>query len=215
MINMVFLGPPGAGKGTQSEQITKDYNIVQVSTGDILRNAVKEGNELGKLAKNYMDEGKLVPDNVIIGIVEDRLKEDDCKNGFILDGFPRTIPQAEALDSMLENNLEIKLTNVLSLEVDENIIMERLTGRRSCRECGKGYHVSFDPPEKEGVCDVCKGTLVQRDDDKEETIKKRLKIYYEQTSQLKNYYDKKGILQLIDGSKSPDSVYNAIQQALK
>ncbi|TYB33299.1 MAG: adenylate kinase [Flexistipes sinusarabici] len=214
MINMVFLGPPGAGKGTQSEQIINDFGIVQVSTGDILRNAVKEGSELGKLAKKYMDEGKLVPDDVIIGIVKDRLKERDCQNGFILDGFPRTIPQAEALDKMLKDDLNISLTHVISLEVDDGKIIERLTGRRTCPKCGRGYHISFDPPEKEEICDECNTQLIQRDDDKEETIKKRLKVYHDQTEQLKDYYEKQSILTTVDGEKSPDEVYKNIKEIL-
>lgn len=214
MINMVFLGPPGAGKGTQSEQIIKDFGIVQVSTGDILRNAVKEGNELGKLAKEYMDEGKLVPDGVIIGIVKERLKEKDCQNGFILDGFPRTIPQAEALDKMLTDDLNISLTHVISLEVDDGKIIERLTGRRFCSQCGRVYHISFDSPEKEGICDECNTQLIQRDDDKEETIKRRLKVYHDQTEQLKDYYGKQSILTTVDGENSPDDVYKNIKNIL-
>jgi len=214
MINMVFLGPPGAGKGTQSEQIIQDFGIVQVSTGDILRNAVKEGSDLGKLAKQYMDEGKLVPDDVIIGIVKDRLKEKDCQNGFILDGFPRTIPQAEALDSMLKDDLNISLTHVISLEVDDGKIIERLTGRRFCSKCGRVYHISFDPSEQKGVCDECENRLVQRDDDKEETIKKRLKVYHDQTEKLKDYYGKQSILITLDGEKSPDDVYKNIKDIL-
>ncbi|AEI14171.1 Adenylate kinase [Flexistipes sinusarabici DSM 4947] len=214
MINMVFLGPPGAGKGTQSEQIIKDFGIVQVSTGDILRKAVKDGSELGKLAKQYMDEGKLVPDDVIIGIVKDRLKEKDCQNGFILDGFPRTIPQAEALDKMLKDDLNISLTHVISLEVDDGKIIERLTGRRTCPQCGRGYHISFDPPEKQEICDECNTQLVQRDDDKEETIKKRLNVYHEQTEQLKDYYRKQSILTTVDGEKTPDEVYKNIKDIL-
>jgi len=214
MINMVFLGPPGAGKGTQSEQIIKDFGIVQVSTGDILRSAVKEGSELGKLAKEYMNEGKLVPDDIIIGIVKERLKEKDCQNGFILDGFPRTIPQAEALDKMLKDDLNISLTHVISLEVDDEKIIERLTGRRFCSQCGRVYHISFDPPEKEGICDECHTQLIQRDDDKEETIKKRLKVYHDQTEQLKDYYGKQNILTTVDGEKSPDDVYKNIKDIL-
>ncbi|MEC9491867.1 adenylate kinase [Flexistipes sp.] len=214
MINMVFLGPPGAGKGTQSEQIIKDFGIVQVSTGDILRKAVKDGSELGKLAKQYMDEGKLVPDDVIIGIVKDRLKENDCQNGFILDGFPRTIPQAEALDKMLKEDLNISLTHVISLEVDDGKIIERLTGRRTCPQCGRGYHISFDPPQKQEICDECNTQLIQRDDDKEETIKKRLNVYHEQTVQLKDYYGKQSILTTVDGEKTPDEVYKNIKDIL-
>jgi len=214
MRNIVFLGPPGAGKGTQSEQIAKDFGVVQVSTGDILRAAVKEGTELGKMAKEYMEEGKLVPDDVIIGLVRDRLQEKDCSNGFILDGFPRTIPQAEALDKMLESDLNISLSHVISLEVNDNTIVERLTGRRVCEKCKKNYHVKFDPPKNDNVCDICGGKLIHRDDDKEETIKKRLQVYHEQAEKLKRYYSEKGILVTVDGEKSPEEVYKEIVRIL-
>ncbi len=214
MRNIVFLGPPGAGKGTQSEQISKDLGIVQVSTGDILRAAVKEGTELGKMAKEYMDEGKLVPDEVIIGLVRDRLQAKDCSNGFILDGFPRTIPQAEALDKMLESDLNISLSHVISLEVNDNTIVERLTGRRVCENCKKNYHIRFDPPKNDNVCDICGGKLIHRDDDKEETIKKRLQVYHEQAEKLKKYYSEKGILVTVDGEKSPEEVYKELVRIL-
>jgi len=214
MVNLVFLGPPGAGKGTQSSYIINDYKVVQISTGDILRSAVKEGTELGKMAKKYMDEGKLVPDDVIIGIVRERLKQDDCKNGFILDGFPRTIPQAVSLDAMLKDDLNISLTHIISLEVDDNLIMERLTGRRTCKGCGKVYHIKYNPPKKEGVCDDCGGELYQRDDDKEETIAKRLKVYHEQTSALKDYYKNSGKLYVVDGVGEVDDIYRKIKEIL-
>jgi adenylate kinase len=214
MINMVFLGPPGAGKGTQSEQITKDFDIVQVSTGDILRLSVKEGTDLGKLAKEYMDKGELVPDDVIIGLVRDRLQEKDCANGFILDGFPRTIPQAEALDEMLERDLNISLSHVISLEVNDDTIVERLTGRRVCENCKKGYHITFDPPKTDNICDNCGGRLIHRDDDKKETIMKRLQVYHNQTEKLKKYYSDKDILQTVDGEKTPENVYKEIVRIL-
>ncbi|ADR19395.1 adenylate kinase [Calditerrivibrio nitroreducens] len=214
MVNLVFLGPPGAGKGTQSSYIINEYKVVQISTGDILRSAVKEGTELGKMAKKYMDEGKLVPDDVIIGIVRERLKQDDCKNGFILDGFPRTIPQAVSLDAMLKDDLNISLTHIISLEVDDNLIMERLTGRRTCKGCGKVYHIKYNPPKKEGVCDDCGGELYQRDDDKEETIAKRLKVYHEQTSALKDYYKNSGKLYVVDGVGEVGDIYRKIKEIL-
>lgn len=214
MVNLVFLGPPGAGKGTQSARIVEDYKIVQISTGDILRSAVKEGTELGKLAKKFMDEGKLVPDEVIIGIVRDRLKQKDCENGFILDGFPRTIPQAVSLDAMLKDDLNTHLTHIISLEVDDRIIIERLTGRRTCRGCGKIFHIKYNPPKKDAVCDFCGGELYQRDDDKLETIQKRLNVYHEQTSALKDYYKSSGKLYVIDGSKNVQDVYGQIKGIL-
>ncbi|MBZ4672538.1 adenylate kinase [Deferribacterales bacterium Es71-Z0220] len=214
MINMIFLGPPGAGKGTQSANIIRDFNIVQISTGDILRAAVKEGTEFGLMAKKYMDEGKLVPDDVIIGIVKDRLQADDCKNGFILDGFPRTIPQAIALDSMLKDSLNTEITHIISLEVPDEDILERLTGRRTCENCKKGFHIKFAPSAKGDVCDECGGKLIQRDDDKEETIKKRLNVYHEQTSMLKDYYKNSGKLSIIDGTGEPDEIYTKIKGIL-
>ncbi len=213
MINMIFLGPPGAGKGTQSEKITEKYGIVQISTGDILRAAVKNGTELGKLAKKYMDEGKLVTDDIIIGIVKDRLQEEDCQNGFILDGFPRTIPQAEALDKMLKEDLKKEITHVISLEVPDKYIVERLTGRRSCPECGRAYHIKYNPPKVDGICE-CGGKLIQRDDDKEETINKRLKVYHEQTAALKDYYKDTGYLYTIDGYGDPDEIFEKIESVL-
>lgn len=214
MINLVFLGPPGAGKGTQSENIIRDYGIVQVSTGDILRAAVKEKTEFGLMAKKYMDEGKLVPDDVIIGIVKERLKEDDCKNGFILDGFPRTIPQAVALDSMLSESLNTEITHIISLEVPDEVIMERLTGRRACENCKKGFHIKFAPSKKGEICDKCGGKLFQRDDDKEDTIMKRLSVYHEQTSKLKDYYKNTGKLYILNGIGEPETIYEKIKGIL-
>ncbi|MCA1927547.1 MAG: adenylate kinase [Calditerrivibrio sp.] len=214
MVNLVFLGPPGAGKGTQSAYIINDYKVVQISTGDILRSAVKDGTELGKLAKKYMDEGKLVPDDVIIGIVRERLKQDDCKNGFILDGFPRTIPQAVSLDAMLKDDLNISLTHIISLEVDDQLIMERLTGRRTCKSCGKVYHIKYNKPKVENICDDCGGELYQRDDDKAETIQKRLNVYHDQTSALKDYYKNSGKLHIVNGVGETDDIYRQIKGIL-
>lgn len=214
MINLIFLGPPGAGKGTQSANIIDDFNVVQISTGDILRGAVKEGTEFGKVAKKYMDEGKLVPDDVIIGIVKDRLSLDDCANGFILDGFPRTIPQAVALDNMLKGELKKEITHIVSLEVPDEVIMERLTGRRSCPKCGKAFHVKFAPSAKGDICDACGGELIVRDDDKEETIKKRLSVYHDQTSKLKDYYKNSGKLFIVNGIGDADGIYAQIKRIL-
>lgn len=212
MINMIFLGPPGAGKGTQSEKIVKEYDIVQISTGDILRSAVREGTELGKLAKQYMDEGKLVTDDIIIGIVRDRLVQDDCANGFILDGFPRTIPQAEALDKMLVDELKKEITHVVSLEVPDEFILERLTGRRSCKECGRAYHIKYSPPSST-ECE-CGGEIIQRDDDTEVTINNRLEIYHNQTSTLKTFYKKFDNLYVLDGVGDPDQIFERVKGIL-
>ncbi|MDR2869832.1 MAG: adenylate kinase, partial [Deferribacteraceae bacterium] len=188
--NILFIGAPGSGKGTQSEYIIKDFGVVQISTGDILRAAVKAGTELGKLAKQYMNEGKLVPDEVIIGVMKERLQEPDTKNGVIFDGFPRTVPQAVALDEMLKG-LDMELTHVVSLEVPDKLIYERITGRRSCPTCGRVYHTKFNPATDNKCADD--GTeLVQRSDDTEETLSKRLKVYHESTAILKPYYEKRG-----------------------
>lgn len=212
MINMVFLGPPGAGKGTQSERIVNQYKIVQISTGDILRAAVREGTKLGKLAKQYMDEGKLVTDDIIIGIVRDRLAEPDCTDGFILDGFPRTIPQAEALEKMLSEDLDKEITHIVSLEVPDEFILERLTGRRSCKSCGRAYHVKYNPPKSDN-CE-CGGEIIHRDDDREETINNRLEVYHNQTSTLKSFYEKSGNLYVLDGVGDPDAIFERVQDIL-
>ncbi len=213
MKNIVFLGAPGAGKGTQSEYIVRDYNVVQISTGDMLRAAVKAGTPLGRTAETYMKEGKLVTDDIIIGLMMERLQEDDCKNGFILDGFPRTEMQAKALDAMLTESLKTQLTHIISLEVPDSSIVERITGRRVSPITGKIYHVKYNPPAVEGMSEDGTTPLLQRDDDKEETVLNRLKVFHEQTDMLKEYY-KGEKLHIIDGTKSPDEVYATIQDCL-
>lgn len=197
-MKLILLGPPGAGKGTQAKMLTEEFSIPQISTGDILRAAVKEGTEMGKKAKEFMDAGGLVPDEVVVGIVRDRLQESDCTNGFILDGFPRTVAQADALQTSLVE-MSKELDRVISLDVDAEALVERLTGRRTCKECGRGYHVKFDPSSEEGICDACGGVLFQRDDDQEETIRKRLQVYADQTSPLISYYRDAGLLMELDG----------------
>ena len=213
-MRLILLGPPGAGKGTQAKRLIERYGIPQISTGDILRAAVREGTELGKKAKQYMDAGQLVPDEVVIGIIRERLKEADCAKGFILDGFPRTVPQAEALKSVLAE-LGQALDHVVSIEVPDEDLVERLTGRRTCRNCGAMYHVKFTPPKQEGVCDKCGGELYQRDDDKEETIRARLKVYHDQTAPLVEFYNEEGLLRRIDGVGSVDEIYGRILGVLE
>ena len=195
-MNLILLGAPGAGKGTQAEKICEKYGIPAVSTGNIIREALKNGTDMGLKAKSYIDAGKLVPDDVVIGIIKDRLSEDDCKNGFILDGFPRTIPQAEALD-----NMGIVIDKVVDIEVPDDKIAARLSGRRVCLKCGATYHLEFKKPAKEGICDVCGDELVQRKDDKPETVIDRLNVYHEQTEPLKDYYAKTGKLVIVEGQE--------------
>ena len=190
-MRIVLLGAPGAGKGTQAKKLIDKYGIPQISTGDILRQNVAEGTPLGKEAKSYMDKGELVPDSVVLGLVEDRLKKDDCKKGYILDGFPRNTAQAEALDKILAS-LSMSLTGALSVDVPKDDLMKRLTGRRTCKGCGQMYNVYFSPSKNESVCDKCGGALFHRDDDKEETIKRRLDVYDAQTAPLIGYYKKAG-----------------------
>jgi len=213
-MKLILLGPPGAGKGTQAKMLTDRFGIPQISTGDILRAAVKEGTPMGVKAKAFMDAGGLVPDEVVVGIVRERLQKDDCAAGFILDGFPRTVAQADALKETL-SGLGKELDAVISLEVDIEALVERLTGRRTCKECGRGYHVKFDPPKSAGLCDVCGGTLFQRDDDREETIRKRLEVYHEQTSPLAAYYRNDSLLTAIDGMREIDTVQRQILSALQ
>lgn len=212
-MNLVFLGAPGAGKGTQAKKLVEKYGIPQISTGDLLRAAVAAGTPLGKEAKSFMDKGELVPDSVVLAMVEERLKQDDCKKGFILDGFPRNTSQAEALDKML-SSLNMPLTAAVSVDVPFDDLMKRLTGRRTCKACGQMYNIYFNPPQKADVCDKCGGELFQRDDDKEETIKKRLDVYNAQTAPLLDYYRKKGILKSVDGTGSIDAIFANICKAL-
>ncbi|MDD5011062.1 MAG: adenylate kinase [Phycisphaerae bacterium] len=212
---LIFIGPPGAGKGTQAQRMVDEFKIPQISTGDMLRAAVKEGTELGVKAKMFMDTGKLVPDEVVIGLIRQRLAKDDCKKGFILDGFPRTLPQAQALNLLLKE-LEMPLDSVILLDVADSELVSRLTGRRTCKKCGAMFHIEYQPPKKAGVCDKCKSELYQRDDDKEETIKNRLKVYHSQTSPLVNFYDSAKILKKVSGTgKMPDDVYKEISKLIK
>lgn len=212
-MNLILLGPPGAGKGTQAKKIMAQYRIPQISTGDILRKSVKDKTEMGIKAKGFMDAGKLVPDEVVIGIINDRLKEEDSRKGFILDGFPRTLAQAKALGEMLEN-AGSAINYVLDIAVEQNFLVERITGRRTCKNCGDGYHIRFSPPAKEGVCDHCGGGLFQRDDDNEETVKQRFEAYKEQSKLLKSYYGDSGKYSHIDGKKDIDEVFGNIREIL-
>ncbi|NLV71044.1 MAG: adenylate kinase [Actinobacteria bacterium] len=211
--NLILLGPPGAGKGTQAGRIVAEYGIPHISTGDILRAAVKNQTQMGLEAKKFMDAGELVPDSVVIGIVKDRLQEPDTAKGFLMDGFPRTIPQAEALDEVLDA-LDRGVTKTLVILVDEEDLVRRLTGRRICRSCQTPFHVMFNPPKNEGVCDVCGGELYQRDDDTEATVRNRLDVYRNQTEPLIDYYDRAGVVARIDGAQAPDVVYESIRAAL-
>lgn len=213
-MNLILLGPPGCGKGTQAKRLTEKYQIPQISTGDILREAVKQKTRLGMEAKNFMNAGKLVSDEVVIGIIQDRLKQSDCGDGFILDGFPRTVVQAEALDKTLAT-MQKKIEHALSITVEDEELLGRLTGRRTCRSCGAMYHVRFNPPKKEGVCDACSGELYQRDDDKEETIRNRLNVYNQQTAPLIDYYQGKGLLRTIAGTGKIEEILVKIQAILE
>jgi len=204
-MNIIFLGPPGAGKGTQAKILVEKYAIPQISTGDMLRDHVAKGTELGVKAKEYMEKGQLVPDEIILGMVKERLSQQDAQKGFILDGFPRTVAQAEALDKILEE-MDKKIEYVLALIVPDEELVSRLTGRRTCKNCGMMYHIKFKPPKVEGKCDSCGGELYQRPDDNEETVRNRLKVYHKQTSPLIEYYRKKGVLFEVDGSKGIDEI---------
>lgn len=213
-MDLILLGPPGAGKGTQAKMMADRWEIPQISTGDILREAVKEGRPLGLEAKGFMDRGELVPDRVVIGIIGERLEEKDAAGGFILDGFPRTIPQAEALQEIL-TDLGRKVSCVLSIEVEEEKLVVRLTGRRICRNCGQSYHLVFNPPARDGICGRCGGELYQRDDDKEETIRQRLAVYWEQTQPLVAFYERKNLLKRIDGSDSKEKILSRIVEVVE
>ena len=212
-MRLILLGPPGAGKGTQAANIVEKYRIPHISTGDIFRKNIQEGTELGKKAKEYMDQGLLVPDELVVAIVEERLKEADCKDGFLLDGFPRTVEQAEALDKVLAE-MDVALDSVINIEVDKEILVNRAVGRRICKDCGATYHIEFNPPQKEGVCDKCGGSLYQRADDNEETVSTRVEVYLKQTQPLIDYYTKRGILITIDGQQPIDKVFEDIVNAL-
>ncbi|MDR7664994.1 adenylate kinase [Methanosarcina sp. Z-7115] len=211
-MNIILFGPPGAGKGTQAKKMVDFYGIPQISTGDILRANVREGTELGLAAKSYMDKGDLVPDDVLIGIIKNRLKEQDCKKGFILDGYPRTVPQADALAVILDE-IDKPIDVVLNLEVSDEELVERISGRLMCK-CGASYHRTLNPPKKEGVCDICGSEVFQRADDKEEAVQNRLNVYKKQTQPLINYYAKQGILMTLDGTKDIDEVFEDIKAVL-
>ncbi len=212
-MNLVLLGPPGSGKGTQAKRLSERLGVPHISTGDILREAVREGTPLGREAKRFMDEGKLVPDEVVIGIVRERLRGEDCEKGAIFDGFPRTVAQAEALDRIMEE-LGRRVDRVIDIEVSEGEVLRRLTGRRTCKNCGAMYHVVFNPPKEPGICDRCGGELYQRDDDKEETIRERLKVYREQTEPLIDYYRSKGILYRVKGEGKIEDIEGEILRAI-
>lgn len=212
-MRIVLLGAPGAGKGTQAKKLIDKYAIPQISTGDILRKAVADGTPLGKEAKSFMDKGELVPDTVVIGLIQERLKQDDTKKGYILDGFPRNTVQAETLDKMLKE-LGMPLDSALSVDVPKDDLMKRLTGRRTCKKCQQMYNIYFSQSKKEGVCDKCGGELFQRDDDKEATIKKRLDVYEAQTAPLIDYYKNKGMLKSISGTGSIDEIFSKVCDAL-
>jgi adenylate kinase len=212
-MNLILLGPPGAGKGTQAKMLIDAYGIPQVSTGDMLRAAVKAQTPLGLEAKKFMDAGKLVTDEVVIGLAKDRISQPDAAKGFMLDGFPRTVAQAEALDKML-GEMGKKLDHVISIEVANEELMGRLTGRRTCKACGSGFHMVFDPPKEDGKCDKCGGELYQRDDDNEATVSNRLKVYEDQTKPLIDYYQSKGLLRPIDGVGAIDEIQKRVRAVL-
>lgn len=212
-MKIIMLGAPGAGKGTQANKIADKYHIPHISTGDIFRANIKDGTKLGMKAREYMDQGLLVPDEVTIGMLLDRIKQDDCQKGYILDGFPRTIPQAETLTKALKD-MGDEIGFAFDIDVPEENIINRMGGRRACLKCGATYHVTFAPPKKEGICDVCGSALVQRDDDKPETVQKRLTVYYEQTQPLIDYYKEQGVLYTLDGTEGMEKVFSEITSIL-
>lgn len=209
-MKIILLGAPGAGKGTQAEVICNRYNIPAISTGNIIREALKTGTEMGLKAKSYMESGSLVPDEVVIGIIKERIVKDDCKDGFILDGFPRTIPQAEALDKM-----GIIIDKVIDIEVPDEKIIKRMSGRRVCEKCGASYHLEYKLPKAEGVCDACSGTLIQRKDDHPDTVKARLDVYHSETEPLKDYYEKQGKLTVVEGQEEIEDTTRLLIEALE
>jgi adenylate kinase len=212
-VKLLIVGRPGAGKGTQASMIGSYYQIPHISTGEIFREAIKEGTKLGALAKSYIDSGNLVPDEVTIGLVEERLLQDDCKKSFLLDGFPRNLNQAKALDEFLvKHNLDLDL--VLNVDVEEDVLVRRMTGRRVCKGCGETYNLIFNPPLKNGVCDKCGAELFQRSDDTEETFRNRLNVYEENTAPLINFYDKKGLMRTVNGDQPLDNVFADVKSLL-
>ncbi len=212
-MRLVIMGPPGAGKGTQAAKIVEKYNVPHISTGDIFRQNLKKNTPLGLKAKEYMDKGLLVPDEVVVAIVKDRIMQEDCKDGFLLDGFPRTAPQANALDEVLEE-MDARLDKVINIDVAKDVLIERAVGRRVCKNCGATYHVKYNPPGREGACDVCSGEIIQRDDDKKETVVKRIEVYLEQTQPLIQYYKDKGLLANINGQQEIEKVFDDITQSI-
>lgn len=213
-MRLILLGAPGAGKGTQAVEIKEKLNIPHISTGDIFRANIKNNTKLGQQAKKYMDEGKLVPDELTIELVRDRLKKDDAKVGFLLDGFPRTIPQAEALDEILKES-GIKLDKVINIDVDKSVLVERITGRRVCKDCKASFHIAFNPPKVDGKCDHCGGELVTRADDNEETVRERIGVYENETAPLIDYYNKQGLVLTVNGNQSPKEVTEELLKGLK
>lgn len=208
---LILMGPPGAGKGTQAERLSKEFLIPHISTGDIFREAIKEETELGKRLKEYLDSGALVPDEITIGIVKERLKNEDCEKGFMLDGFPRTVSQAQALDECMKE-LKKEIDRVIYISVSEETLVERLTGRRGCKKCGAVYHIRFNPPQNNSKCDLCGGEIYQRSDDTLETVKNRFNVYLENTRPLIEYYSQKGILEELNGDESVEEVYKNIKK---
>ncbi len=213
-MRLILLGPPNAGKGTQAQSLVETYQIPQISTGDIFRANIRQGTPLGKKAKNYLDQGQLVPDELVVEIVKDRLQQPDCQPGFLLDGFPRTVFQAEALETFLHEH-ELTLDRVINIHVSREILIERAVGRRVCQKCGATYHVKFKPPAVDSMCDVCGGDVIQRKDDQRETAEKRIQVYEDETAPLINYYSEKKLLVTIDGEQSIEQVAESIMQALK
>lgn len=213
-MKIVMLGAPGAGKGTQAKMIASKYGVPHISTGDIFRANIKNGTELGKKAKAYMDQGMLVPDELTLELVMDRFAQKDCKNGYVLDGFPRTIPQAEALTAALAEKGQA-LDFAINVEVPDEAIVNRMSGRRACLTCGATYHLKYQPPKEEGICDTCKAQLVQRDDDRPETVLKRLEVYHNQTQPLLAYYENEGVLKTVDGTQPVEQVFEAITDIVK
>ncbi len=212
-MRLVLLGPPGVGKGTQASSIVKKYDVPHISTGDILRKNIAEGTDLGKQAKSFMDKGLLVPDELVVSLIKDRLTEEDCKDGFLLDGFPRNIDQADALDEELKD-LGIELDKVINLSASKEVLLERVVGRRICRTCGATYHIKFNPPKVEGICDLDQGELYQREDDTEETVSTRIEVYGKETQPLIDYYTDKNLILNIDGTKEIEDIFSEIVEAL-